>query len=238
MKRIICIVIMVTASCWFVGEDAGGAEFCVSDAVGLQSALTTAAANTEADTIKVVQGTYLGHFSYNSSKGYGITLQGGYTVGCASRVLDPANTVLDGSGTTGRVLYLYNSSGGDISVEGVTIRNGNLAADGGGIYAHSESASGTAGNVTLATNTVTGNSATGSGAGGGIHARSESDSGTAGNITLLNNIVTGNTSGTFGGGAFTYSISNSGAAGTITLINNIVAWNTAADQGGGGVYVC
>jgi hypothetical protein len=235
-KRVICIVIMVTASCWFVAGGAWGAEFCVDNATNLQNALNTAAENSQDDTIKVVQGTYSGNFSYSSSQGYGITLEGGYALGCASRVVDPANTTLDGGGS-GRVLYLLNGSGGDIQVDGFTIQNGSISGGGGGIYAYSFSALATAGNVTLLNNIIQGNSATGSGEGGGAYARSASNSGTAGNITLLNNTVTGNTSGNFGGGIEAYSVSYWGpAAGSITLINNIIAGNTAADQGGGGVY--
>ena len=49
------------------------ADFCVSDAAGFRSALNTAEANGENDTIKVVQGQYLGPFNYDSASGESIT---------------------------------------------------------------------------------------------------------------------------------------------------------------------
>lgn len=211
---------------------------CVSTAAELQAALTAAETNDTNDIIMVVQGSYAGNFLFDSSEGFGIALLGGYAAYCSSRIVNPENTVLDGN-HAGGVLALQNTNGGDILVDGFTIRNGTVSGAGGGVYAWSYSDSATAGNVTLANNIIQGNSATGSGSGGGASARSESTSGTAGNITLFNNIVTGNNSDTFGGGVFAYSIANSGsAAGTITLTNNIIAGNTAADQGGGGVYAC
>ena len=44
--------------------------FCVSDATGLQTALTTAAGNGEDDTIQIVQGNYVGSFIYTSTEAY------------------------------------------------------------------------------------------------------------------------------------------------------------------------
>ena len=78
--------------------------------------------NRKIDVIQVVQGTYNGNFTYNSNNpnlGYNITLEGGYTSECATRVTDPANTVLDG-GSADAVLRLLNNVGGDIVIEGFT----------------------------------------------------------------------------------------------------------------------
>ena len=72
--------------------------FCVSDATELQSTLTTAASNGEDDTIHIEQGTYVGSFIYASLEAHKLTVEGGYTSGCGSRDVDPANTVLDGNG--------------------------------------------------------------------------------------------------------------------------------------------
>ncbi len=157
MKAFMWSVIGVVVSLAFLAGGAWGMEFCVSTATELRDALNTAWKNGEADVIKVVQGTYVGNFNYSSSEGYGITLQGGYTAGCTDRVLDPNNTVLDGN-NSGMVLYLFN--GGDIAVEGFTIRNGSTTGSGGGVYAYSlSSPSAPAGAVTLSNNVITNNSA-------------------------------------------------------------------------------
>ena len=210
-------------------------EFCVDPSgdgthTDLQSALTEAQTNGEDDVIKVVQGTYIGNFSYSSSQGNSITLLGGCTSGCTGRDLDPSNTVLDGGGSD-RVLYLYNhANGGHIVVEGFTLQNGDSSGEGGGVYAYSWSDPGRSGDVTLTNNIVTGNTAV---FGGGVLARSDSSSGPSGNVTLTKNIVTGNTAGNYGGGI--YAFSSSETAGNVTLANNIVTGNTATGYSGGGI---
>ena len=46
--------------------------FCVSDAAGLQNALTKAASNGEDDTVQIERGTYLGSFIYASTEAYNL----------------------------------------------------------------------------------------------------------------------------------------------------------------------
>jgi len=99
--------------------------FCVSTPSELQSALTTAESNGQDDIIRIVQGTYHGNFVYASTEPYGVTIEGGYNLGCVSRVVNPDNTVLDGNGS-GRVLYLLASNIGSFVVDSLTIRNGNM----------------------------------------------------------------------------------------------------------------
>jgi len=121
------------------------ATFCVSNETELQTALTTAASNGEDDTIQIVQGTYNGNFIYASTQGNSLTVEGGYTSGCASQVIDPGNTVLDGGGVD-HVLALVRQTGeADFSLEGLTLQNGNASTEtnGGGLYARTE------GHVTL-----------------------------------------------------------------------------------------
>jgi predicted outer membrane repeat protein len=205
---------------------------CVTTTPGdLQSVLTAAQISGKGDVIMVQQGVYTGNFTYSSSQGNNITLLGGYTSGCASRVANPANTTLDGSGS-GQVLLLSDSAGGDILVDGFTVQNGSVSGVGGGVYALSTS-SGAAGDITLRNNIITGSSAATHG--GGLYAYSCSNgSGAAGTITLLNNTITGNSAANYGGGIIAVSDSTSGAAGTITLTNNTVTGNSA--DYGGGVY--
>ena len=94
--------------------------FCVSDATGLQTALTTASGNGEDDTVQIEQGTYVGSFIYASTEAFNLTVEGGYTSSCSSRVVDPVNTVLDAN-NSGVVLAL-SASGivADFVVDGVT----------------------------------------------------------------------------------------------------------------------
>jgi hypothetical protein len=209
------------------------ADFCVSNTTELHDALTTAAGNGEDDTIQVVQGTYNGGFTYSSSGGNSITLIGGYISGCAIRRVDPANTVLDG-GATDRVLYLYNSNGGDITLDGFTLQNGSTTYKGGGVWAESvtDSDLGFSGNITITNNIITGNTAPGGGGGGGVCAISVADLGTAGNIKLTSNTITNNSTNA-GGGAYVASSSSSGTAGNLTLINNTISGNIASYDGGG-----
>jgi len=157
-----------------------GATFCVSNATELQTALTTAQNNGEDDTIQIVQGTYNDNFIYAATEANSLTLEGGYTAGCASRVIDPANTVLDGGGVD-HVLALVRQTGlADFSVEGVTLQNGKAvsANGGGGLYTKSD------GVVTLTNNIFSGNN------GVLFHGGGAYISGTG---ILINNTFTGNT---------------------------------------------
>jgi hypothetical protein len=206
---------------------------CVSTATGLQNALTTAQSNSKGDVIMVQQGTYTrtGNFTYTSIQGYGVTLLGGYESGCAGRVIDPTNTVLDAEGS-GRVLYLYNNTnGGNITVGGFTIQNGDATQWGGGVYALSDADSGPADSITFTDNIITGNTAGGSG--GGVYAVSNADTGQSGAVTLMDNIVTGNTcNNNQGGGVYANSNGTTGA-GDVILTGNVITGNTARYYGGG-----
>ena len=207
-----------------------GADFCADNASELQIALSTAAGNGENDVIMVVQGNYGGNFSYSSGQGYGITLLGGYAAGCTARVVDPSNCVLDGSGGE-RVFSFYDGNGGDCTVDGFTLKNGNSGNfDGAGIYAESYSESGTAGDITLRNNIVRMNAS--QQGGGGIYARSGTKDGTAGNVILVNNVISGNSAGV-GGGVFASSYTTQGIPGTVTATNNTITGNAASVYGGG-----
>ena len=99
-------------------------NFCVSDATGLQTALTTASGNGEDDTIQIVQGTYVGSFIYASTEAFSLTVEGGYTGSCASRVVDPANTVLDANETGSVLVFSTPDTNANLEVDGLTLQNG------------------------------------------------------------------------------------------------------------------
>lgn len=191
--------------------------------------------NGQDNTIKVVQGIYTGNFTYGSSSGHDLFLEGGYDSGCVSRQINPANTVLQGAGD-GSVLVIIDSNGGSLTVEGFTIKNGggeNINY-GGGLYVRSGASTCPAGNVTIRNNIITGNSVETTG--GGIYTASTTGSNPfpSGNITLINNIVTGNRAGShYGGGVYAQVYSSSNSVGAIIVTNNTIYGNRAGQYGGG-----
>jgi parallel beta-helix repeat protein len=221
--RSLYVAILIMAFLAFAAGISQSEEFCVDPNGGgthtdLQSALTDAQSNGKDDITKVVQGTYIGNFTYDSSEGHNIILEGGYTEGCLERVGDPSNTILGGNGS-GRALYLHNSNGGDITVEGFTIQNGKGAESGGGMWAKSDT-----GKITIFNNIITKNETTGipgPGAGAGIWANCGS-----GSLTIANNTITDNDAKGCGGGV---CVSGSG----IDITKNTITYNIAGDSGGG-----
>jgi len=213
-------------------ETAWSADHCVSNATELQTALTTAESNGEDDTIRVVEGTYAGNFSFESGETYDLTILGGHTSGCGLRKFDPANTVLDG-GAAGQVLNLYSAYDYvDIAVEGLTLQNGYTSGDdGGGIYVRTLPPL-IGGNINIRLSIIQNNTAL---VGGGVYVRNSGESGTTGDIVIANNFVLNNTSTTNDGGLSLTNDATTGTAGDIVLINNVVANNTNQGAVGGGV---
>jgi hypothetical protein len=230
MRRIFIFVILIHVGLVLLGKNLGSTEFCVTNATELQSALTAAETNGEDDIVKVMQGTYGGSFYYTSSENCSLTLLGGYTSGCVSRVINPSNTVLDG-GWSGHVLYLSNIGGGGLTVEGFTIQYGNDS----GLYARSFSSSGEAGDIDIKHNVIRWNKYV-KGNGGGVFAESASELGLAGEVWLSENIIMGNECTGDGGGVYARSVCSSGSVQGVFLRTNIIAGNEAAYDGGG-VYV-
>lgn len=124
--------------------------------------------------------------------------------------IDGNNAAIERTGgTTFRILYIAAS--GDLTLNNVTLRNGNLNFSyGAGIYNDG-------GTVTINNSTISGNS-TQNGSGGGIV--------NGGTMTLNNSTVSGNSAGNGGGGIYN--------SGTLMLNNSTVSGNSASD--GGGIY--
>lgn len=121
--------------------------------------------------------------------------------------------VVDGNLAT-RVFEV--ASVADITLVGLTIRNGQTIFDGAGIYNQ--------GTLTLTQSTLSGNSAGGSG--GGIY-------NSAGTLTLINSTLSGNvaTSNSGGGGGI-----YNNAIGTLTLTDSTLSGNVTTSNSGGGIY--
>jgi PKD repeat protein len=233
--------------------DACTVNHCVATSAELQASLSVASGNNMGNIIRLVQGTYRisdnnnSTFSYYSSQSGNLIMLGGYTAGCASRQLDPANTVFDGEGVR-QVLHMEDSAYANLSeimIEGVTIRNGSTGLQ---IYSSYNS-------ITLRNNIIKNNSY--SMFGGGIIANalrgrimlSENiiQSNTAdsyagaylnsfyGEIVLTNNIITGNTANSFGGGV---SVDLTGPRSKLRFINNTITENRVlSDWGFGGGFL-
>jgi parallel beta-helix repeat protein/predicted outer membrane repeat protein len=226
---------------------------CVSTPEELRTAITTAASNGEHDEIKIVQGTYMGHFVYVGDKDeeFNLSIKGGYTTDCASQEINPENTILDANGTDNVLILVDEHHPINFVVDGLTIQNGNAAVyptEGGGLYMKTVK-----GAVTLTNNIVRNNRAEVSGGGiysvgastvelignviGDNKANGPRDTGgggiyfaTPGAITLTKNVLTGNTTEknyTHGGGIY---FADSSVA---TFDNNRISYNTAKSYGGG-----
>ena len=113
---------------------------CFDGKCNLQAALDAAESNNGINSIiRLAQGEYIGNFTYFPSGINTGTLEitGGWSVDFSSRTLDPANTILNGN-QTGTVLNLKFENpdapaiiGGDLKLEGVTIKNGKAYIAGG-----------------------------------------------------------------------------------------------------------
>ncbi|MBK8638772.1 MAG: hypothetical protein IPN92_10985 [Chromatiaceae bacterium] len=200
-----------------VGQ-ASATVFCVNSAVTLQNELLGAAANGQDDEIRIVQGVYSGNFVYSSGEAKAIALLGGYTEGCASRALDPTNTILDGQGT-GRVLALLAPDvAAEFTLEGLTLMNGKATAasvdNGGGLLANA----GTEGLVTVRQSQILNNTGAD---GGGAYLR-------AGILSLTGNRIHDNESrqGHYGGGGAI-------VFGSADLSHNRIQGNSSTLCGGG-----
>lgn len=127
---------------------ASAATFCVGSTGELVSALESARANGQSDTIQVRTGTYLAPtqgFRYSSTEAHGLTVRGGYVKlwgGCAV-VSDPTGTVLDGGHVSSFVLSLIHDGSGAGSAPTLRVENLTLTRGSYGGLLGVNSASGT-----------------------------------------------------------------------------------------------
>ncbi|MEO5558318.1 MAG: choice-of-anchor Q domain-containing protein [Dokdonella sp.] len=101
----------------------------------LNVALIQASVINQPYTIKVVQGTYAMTSDLDFVFKAPFTMEGGYTQNCASRAVDPANTVLDiGYGHSFDWGQASGSPMAQLNVEGVTFQHANLGVSLGSGY--------------------------------------------------------------------------------------------------------
>lgn len=99
-------------------------EMCVNNVALLKSALSFGQIQSTPYTIKVVQGTYLMDAAIHTTLSTRTSIQGGYTANCASRDVDPANTIIDVG--LGRYTFLHqekSSPEARLDIDGLTFRN-------------------------------------------------------------------------------------------------------------------
>lgn len=232
----IMIFLLISTVIVFLGTRVHAGEFHVTTAAELKTALSTAQANGEADTVFLAAGTYVcdstGGFRYNSMNGdANIILM-------AESGLDPSNVVLDGDNTnTLPILTIADQkNASNITVRGITIQNGisyaalELVSTGGeiivddciikdnmGNYLGAVIATAvidlipTGGTITFSNNTVMNNI-------GSVNLSAKT-------ADITGNLIIGNTEG---GGL-------DAGAGTVILTNNVVVGNT--DGKGGGISI-
>ena len=163
-----------------------------------------------------------------------------------------SDITIDGSGSTiartgGTIRLLAVSSSGVLTLNSLTLSNGNRPSDAGGGAIYNNG-----GSVTINDSTLSDNSASGSEGGGAIRTR-------GGSVVINRSTLTGNQASNSSGGGALYSTDNasvtinqsvldnnvtnntSGGAiaqisGTITLNNSTISNNQSAGTGGGGIY--
>lgn len=248
LRPLIAFVLTMLAS------TVGAATFCVSTSDQLRDALASAAVNNEDDVVRVVQGTYTGDFIYSSSLEHGLEMLGGYRSGCASRVVNPDNTTIVGSGTDSVMRFVAPNAPSTFTLEGFTI-SGGLAAvyplnNGGGLFVDAELAS-----LVASNNVFTGNSTeldiTVSGSLGGgayisaAHAALTANrfienfgEGSGGGVRIIvetalltSNVFVGNQVKTGAGGGAVVTATDA------TLVGNSFKANVATYDAGGGLYI-
>ena len=188
------------------------AEFHVTNATGLQNALTTAQNNGQDDTIYLAAGVYSGGFSYEAgiNEDYSLTIK-------AESEVTANQVILDGKGVQ-TVLCLkdhHYHPNGHFVIKGISIQNG-YGWETGGIDVYRNY-----GSITITNNMISG--CVGA-EGGGIYAESD-----GGSVIITNNIITKNRAD-WGGG-----IECGSGSGPVLIANNTIIDNTAGSGGGVGV---
>lgn len=190
-KRILQLA--VATLCLAAGS-ASAAVFCAATTSSIRQALVIAGSNGEADTIRIIIGTYAPTtgaiaFPYTTNENHSLSIEGGYTFGCEVQVDKASLTVLSGSGVR-QVMRLYSGGSAAVSVRNLTIEDGETDARGAGLSIEGPTGEffvGFNGNATVERVIFLGNRS-GAEAGGLAIA-------TGGSITVRNNLVAFNQCG-------------------------------------------
>jgi len=216
-------------------EVSPGADADCSDGnCNFQAALDASLLNNgSGNTIRLAQGEYTGNFTYfPSGNNIGdLEILGGWNADFSSRTLAPANTILNG-GQSGTVLNLKledpgNSAviGGNLKLEGVTVKNGN-AFIGGGLIAFTAAPY----RIDILNCIIESNHADNAAGGFAVGVYDWASDDSNGSLYMINNIIrnndvseTGATDGSGGGGSIFVN-------GLAVINNNLVYGNTVGND--------
>lgn len=202
------LALALAVALWPLGP-ARAADFHVTTAQELQTALATAQSNGTNDKVFLAAGTYAGIFTFVSSEANDLEIR-------AEAGLNPGQVVLDGQ-SLGRTLLLQG--GGNpvgFTLDNITLQNGS----GGGVKIDQTTS------AVAIRNCIVRNNVQNEGQGGGLGLF------TTGSATVTGTTITGNTgagSYFYGGGAFINS-------GTVVFTDNTILNNSVSGyeaQGGG-----
>jgi predicted outer membrane repeat protein len=207
----------------FLSASAFGAVFNVTDTAGFATALTTAAANSEADTINVAAGTYdvtstLTYGSAPPTEEFTLTIQG---AGADDTIL---------KGNHDRIMSI--TANGAVSIDGLTFLNGMACGTsdpdfkGGGLYVYVLNADLTVTNCVFQENYA-------NESGGGVYVLNSGT--TSGTTTFDNNVFILNSADNCGGGLYVWGRTDWNHE--LILRNNLFLGNEARRNHGGGAYV-
>jgi fibro-slime domain-containing protein/RHS repeat-associated protein len=190
-----------------------------ADGISLREALLAAHATAGADTITFAPS--MAHATIS------LTYDGDDNGAVPDQFLIDSNVTIDGGGLDltidgdGENRLFYVNSGVTATIRGLTIEGGGGVSDGGGIYV--------AGNLTLDSVQMKGNSASQSGGAVSVVGGASGD----GTLHALNSVFEGNHSSDYGGAIFVRTFDIGAAFSTLTLEKTRIVGNTAAGYGGG-----
>ncbi|MEA1052534.1 hypothetical protein U5801_22390 [Lamprobacter modestohalophilus] len=110
------------------------ADFCIDTSSELRQALITASTNGENDRLMIVQGRYIGPFSYSSRESSSLEILGGYSIGCRTRTIEPSNTRLESDGISPALTLSAAVMSNQSKLSGFTLVGGSATIDQGGTY--------------------------------------------------------------------------------------------------------
>ncbi len=123
LSRLISMFLLLIA----FAAPARSGDFCVDTVAELVNAIGMYESQSDNTvySIKVVQGTYvvgnqIGGVYSAYPRSVGISIKGGYTAGCASRQLNPANTVIDGNNQPNSAMHFSIQYDSNAYIEGLT----------------------------------------------------------------------------------------------------------------------
>ena len=204
---VICYLSVAEIPAW-------AATFNVSDVTSLENALATAASNGQDDVINVAAGTYniSSTLRHTSAENHTLAIQGAGS----------GSTIFDGGSSVQILAIIASQPDADVTISGLTFRNGSSTGNGGALNVQADAAS-----ITLSSSIVNDNAATdNTSVGGGASLFSDSGTIRVTGCTFSRNVSAGNVGGLFG----------STTTGIINLSDSAFNTNSVTNSGGSEYY--